>query len=450
MDLVVFGRTPMGQRLFEAGAAYVIPVIWYQDEEMLQYYEGLGFVYKQNGDLSPKANCCLFNTLDEIYDFRHLNNSVLEQISERAHDLIVKRHSPVVRATDFIDWLESNHFEDMMNHGFNQIFEIPIRIHDRVLTKDFLDFRELITGNCQSLAKISHLYQDGPSGAVRTFVKLLQGQVLSEYAMLPEKYFFYCEMKDVSLCFDVCTRPEFRGQGLFTFMGYAVTQWEATHGTTFSLGFPNSKAIEGHKRNNWTFLGERPIYESRNILNNNQIINWENEYMNEKSMNQNDIVEIRTISPKDLEFLMNINKVRFNVILNRNESWFDWRWRNNPSGEYYEMSIRNASNGRILGYVVFKHYNNEKVHIVDMLTTGEMEEEVFKIILIHLREHMIDAVVDYCSFMLTDHHPFVKFCLENKFFEKVKDPGVVICKSYNGWKPKIEDFYLTFGDTDNY
>jgi hypothetical protein len=52
--------------------------------------------------------------------------------------------------------------------------------------------------------------------------------------------------------------------------------------------------------------------------------------------------------------------------------------------------------------------------------------------------------------MLPDNHPFTQYVVKQGWFKKKENPGKVICKSYGSYDPKLEDFYLTFADTDNY
>jgi len=167
---------------------------------------------------------------------------------------------------------------------------------------------------------------------------------------------------------DVMVHPNHQMKGVFMSMASAAFASSKVRGVRLLFGFPNDKAIRGHRKANWREVGAR------------QILRHSLTQLQEPEENENGIV-IEWSSWKDLalnveeiDALFQSSSSKRGFIADRSWRWLQWRYGQKPDSDYSVLVCRTEKDGSLKGWVILRtrRFEGKKVgHIVDWLTEGE-------------------------------------------------------------------------------
>jgi predicted acetyltransferase len=319
--------------------------------------------------------------------------------------------------------------------------EFPIKLYDINDTKSFLEWRKLILQREIPEQFLSWLYFNSPFGKVHNYIAFDNEKIIAQYSTLPYEVYYLGEKLKASLCFDVATHPEYRNKGLFVKMGFNALKLEAQNEIAFTTGYPNDKAVPGHIKVGWYILGKRPILECKEykkiIINNNHI---------------NTIMPIAFFD-EEFDTLMEKHKKILPIIGIRSHLYLNWRYFKKPNTQYlcYKITKKN----QLTGYFVLKIYHDKtetKLHIIDFLL--EEDEFGYNDILQLIINISIKNSITLINIMINLQLPFAQYLLRNFFREEDHNNLFIAHKNNSQVNEKIlndlNNYYITFGDTDVY
>jgi hypothetical protein len=177
-------------------------------------------------------------------------------------------------------------------------------------------------------------------------------KLVGMYSLLKYHVVVHDEIKVAYLCNNVCIDPKEQGKNLFVRLGqYALT--DILPRCDFIFGFPNSKAVAGHRKVNWDFHSPLHVYRASALA-----LGTDSPDIELTDFNDSDI----------LDFVDNraFYSTKSHFILKDN-SFFRWRYLDRPQiDRKYIIKLIKVS-GRIVGYVVYSvRDSGELVHIIDI------------------------------------------------------------------------------------
>lgn len=462
-QLVIFGRTPMGLRLFELGCAKTIPVIWCQIEDMefdvQAYYERLGFKGKYWSDgqyrYGPESNCFFFSHLDQLPEYYQLTPELKAVIAQNAYTLIKERHTHIIRVKQIIAAFEQADLEKLQMIQRLSSDQNPIVQYKRIMSKQFWDWRQLITNHALDYTRMESLYNHSPNGPATVYTHCHQNEILSEYALLPQEWMYMKRKMRASLCFDVAVHPNYRKQGYFTQLGKHAMEREAmTLHRKFSLGFPNKRALKGHLKVGWQILGPRPILkwahtdDSRNALQ-------------RAIMERNHLEVPKEIIIKPLDRFIDAPYLQKNlnpqyICEERTDDWLNWRFGHKDYVCFGIWNLRSEScQSRMVGHMVFSLYvlpnTQVKLQLIELWLPTDRNDLLFDRMLLFWTDLAGKFGVDYIDMMINPTLDLTHYLMDNGFemtFDK-EQPIIYFAHTKN-LTFKYEDFYWMYADTDNY
>ncbi len=153
------------------------------------------------------------------------------------------------------------------------------------------------------------------------------------------------------------THPSYRGLGLFPKLAEKTYARMSKDGLVGVWGFPNVNSHRGFVRDlKWMDIYEIPTFRLR--LSGSATVAGDIDGVSE--------VSIIDESFDDLWARANLSH---KLLVKRDASYLRWRYFANLEGKYRAMVL--SENGKLLGYAIFKRYENE-IQIVDMLTMPDI------------------------------------------------------------------------------
>jgi GNAT superfamily N-acetyltransferase len=214
------------------------------------------------------------------------------------------------------------------------------------------------------------------------------GEIVSYYAVIPEKIKFGSETITVAQSVDTATHPDFRGRGLLSTLARKVYS-ECQKRYRFIYGFPSEMAFKGFLRLGWNdfrvvefvkFLNyDRPL---ENFSKNTSIV-WTGKALLKmlctlkrislsvqvKKSTRN-FVEFQKVDrfPEEINDFWNKVRLNYKIAVERTATFLNWRFSKN-FGNYQIYIGRNTKNGSILGYVVLKkaEYGSKLQNVLDIV-----------------------------------------------------------------------------------
>lgn len=200
-------------------------------------------------------------------------------------------------------------------------------------------------------------YKANPVGANRHRVATSGECLAGSYGLLPLRLKLGEKIVDASLCQNVCTHPDFQGQGLFTQIGKYSLASEKDYQTQVSLGMPNANALPGHMKVGWDVISPLPFLVKK-----------------EPTVKMHPCNAVNMFSSDINPFLKKIQD-RFAFIPVKTHKELNWRFIMKP-GANYKVFLSQQVDQEITGYIVVKQFESggiKKGHILEMHADTDLD-----------------------------------------------------------------------------
>jgi hypothetical protein len=248
--------------------------------------------------------------------------------------------------------------------------------------------------------------RDCPTGANRTYVceDNASGRLAASYSMLPIRLRLNSKTIDASLCTNVNTHPEYRGQGLFTQIGHFALSEERLFNARVSIGMPNKNAYPGHMKVGWQEIFPLPFLVKRYC-----------------KMQDHACREVEYFDKRFDEFYSRIAQ-GFSFIVMKDHRFFNWRVVSRPDKEYTKYVYEDGD--QIRGYCVLKHFEDKKCRKAHILDIHADCEEVLHDLLCAAESFACGC--DELNCWTTPHNPYKSVFLTRCFYERGSDDKVIM------------------------
>lgn len=204
-------------------------------------------------------------------------------------------------------------------------------------------------------------------------------KLVGHYAVSPMELLIDGKKVQSALSMTTMTHPEYTGKGIFTQLASDL------YSTCFSkgelsvvYGFPNANSHYGFiNKLGWKDIKLIPTLSCMNV----------------ESNLSTDVTQILKFEPKHHEAYLNSVK-NYSVALNRTAAWFNWRYLNNPSGNYIAYEMRSGNDS---GFIVGKLFNAGNETQLDICELVSSEPKVtagplISALINHFKENKINKI----------------------------------------------------------
>ena len=302
-----------------------------------------------------------------------------------------------------------------------------------------------------------------------------RGQIVSHYAVIPEKIKFGSETITVAQSVDTATHPDFRGKRLFPTLAEKVYS-ECQDRYRFIYGFPSEMAFKGFLRLGWKdfriveffkFLNyDRSL---RNFSSNTFVIWFVKLYLKLlRTLNYlspsvlfkkhgGSPLEIQKVDqfPDEMDKFWKMARAENEIVIERTTTFLNWRF-SKYFGNYQIFIGRSIQDGTIVGYLVLRKEKNV-LDIADLYALLGEEKLVLNFADMAIKiakKEGLDMV--YCCIPLWHRYvPILSkrgFIRLNRLFRWTKryQPRAIFYEfSKEVIVPKIQQWFYTLADTDS-
>ena len=307
-----------------------------------------------------------------------------------------------------------------------QILSLFEKVFGKKMTLDFWKWR----------------FVENPFG--RGVIKLLfdNDLLIGHYAVIPTAIQVKNNLTKAVFSMTTMTHPNYRTQGIFSYLAEETYKESAKREFKFVYGFPNKNSYYGFiQKLGWKDFGKMTILYKEIE---------ENSFAS--GLQTSDVYEIECFS-NDTDSLWSRVKKDYYVIVPRTKDFLNWRFSKNPDMNYKIFSIKGGDG--ISGYVVLKLYQkeDEKVgHIVDILG---INNSIVKKLLQTSYDYFSRNKIKKISCWMQNSYPYSVLMKKEGFIRKKADAetyfGVRIFDKDNNFLKDVECFsnwYLTMSDSD--
>ena len=305
------------------------------------------------------------------------------------------------------------------------------------------------------------------------------GQIVSHYAVVPEKIKYGSQTITVAQSVDTATHPDFRGMRLFPTLAQKVYS-ECQNRYRFIYGFPSEMAFEGFLRLGWKnfrivefvkFLNyDRPL---RNFSGNTLVI-WSGKlslkalrtlkYLSPSVLLKKcagSPVEIQKVDqfPDEMDRFWKTMRAENDIILERTTAFLNWRFSRH-FGNYQIYIGRSIQDGDIVGYLVLRKTEIGKIQnvldIVDLYALLGEEKLVLNFVDMAIRIAKNEGL-DMLHCRIPPWHRYATILSKGGFISlgrlfrwlKTYQPHVIFYEfSKEAIIPKFQQWFYTLADTD--
>ncbi|MFC2034998.1 GNAT family N-acetyltransferase [Chloroflexota bacterium] len=292
-----------------------------------------------------------------------------------------------------------------------------------------------------TLAHWKWKFTKNPFGQAVSKLMFDGNKLIGYYTVIPMTVQVTNNLVKAALSVNTMTHSDYRGHGIFAYLGekaYVVCEQK---GIKFVYGFPNSNIYQARiKKLEWKGFGKMSIFQK------------ELGSKTDVTLESKDIYEID-------KYDMGVNalweKVRSNypVIVPRTKEFLNWRFVQHPTVEYSKYIVVDKGN-EVLGYVVLKiHTGGDKTkgHIVDILCINQ--KDVVKSLLRFSCDYFVKRGVRSLSCWMPDVSFYTQVLSEEGFAREEFETyfGIKILKKEDSLLGNVEQpnkWHLTMGDSD--
>ncbi|WP_236545919.1 GNAT family N-acetyltransferase [Tenacibaculum maritimum] len=283
-------------------------------------------------------------------------------------------------------------------------------------------------------------FQDNPAG--KHMIKLMwsENKLVGHYAVSPVNMNVGGESVIGALSMTTMTHPDYGRKGIFGSLAEALyNDLENDIGVQAIWGFPNSNSHYGFiKKMKWVDLGV-----VNHLIKDSLTIKPEKDSNIKTSLVFNDEHE---------EILNSITK-EFEVKVNRNKEYLNWRFKDNPNVEY--ITFEYVERSEIKAFLVVKKYPSEEegffnIFIVENGISLENIELLPKF-LAHIKSHFKSSIKTFNIWLSLFDKRHIH--IERSGFLIGGKPTYIGVRSESENETKIKDFrnwYFSYSDSDVY
>lgn len=273
-------------------------------------------------------------------------------------------------------------------------------------------------------------------------IKLLfdKNNLIGHYAVVPVHVKVGDDVVIAGLSMTTMTHPEYRKQGIFSFLAGKVYRQAKVKGFSFIYGFPNENSYHGFIENlGWNDVGNGTL----NIL-------YRKRTPEKEVAGIKDVYRIEKFD-NSIDLLWNRIKKKYKVIVPRTKEFLNWRFFENPDVKYEKYIIKNK-NG-VMGYVVLKIFKDMDLrigHIVDMLAIDDdCTDKLLQISYDYFKRENVKVLscwMQDCNMYVNKlkEHGFIKESIKNYFgaiYLGENDKNILPFMNFSEW-------HITMGDSD--
>lgn len=310
------------------------------------------------------------------------------------------------------------------------------------------------------------------------------GDIVSYYAVIPERIKFGSETITVAQSVDTATHPNFRGKRLFPTLANKVYS-ECRNRYRFIYGFPSEMALKGFLRLGWKdsrivefvkFLNyDRPLRS----FSSNAFVIWSGKvslktlrtlkYFSPSALLKKyagspiEIQKVHQFSDEINEFWKMLRPEN-ELVLERTSDFLNWRF-SKYFGNYQIYTGRSTRDGSIVGYLVLRKTEIEVgygskiqnvLDIVDLHALPGEENLVLNFVDMAIRIARNEGL-DLVHCRVPPWHRYATILFKRGFISlnrlfrwlKIYQPRVIFYQfSKEGTIPKIQQWFYTLADTD--
>ncbi|MFC2004675.1 GNAT family N-acetyltransferase [Chloroflexota bacterium] len=206
-------------------------------------------------------------------------------------------------------------------------------------------------------------FEENPSG--KSVIKLMfdDKKLIGFYAVIPTNVQVGRNLVKAALSVNTMTHPDYRGQGIFAYLGKEAYQVCEQKGVKFVYGFPNNNIYQSRiKKLEWKGFGKMSVLQ-RDLKIRGDVVS------RAKNIHEIDKFDVRVNS------LWGKVRANYCVIVPRTMDFLNWRFVQHPTTEYSKYIFADKVND-VVGYVVLKIYargDEIQGHIIDMLCIDEKD-----------------------------------------------------------------------------
>lgn len=218
-------------------------------------------------------------------------------------------------------------------------------------------FAESFSGRTMTRDYWTWRFRDNPTGQILIELAWHREKLVAHYAVSPVRMSVGGEDSLCGLSVTTMTHPDYRGRGLFPILADRLYRRMAQIGYTMVWGFPNKNSREGFMNK----LGWRDICEIPMLA------------IDLKDMRYG--LESFTGIEEPMDFderfsdLWNSISGRHAIVVKRDLKYLRWRFGSHPENKY-NLVCRTDARG-LLGYAVWKLYEQREIEIVDLITADD-------------------------------------------------------------------------------
>jgi hypothetical protein len=270
-----------------------------------------------------------------------------------------------------------------------------------------------------------------PTGHNRTYVieDLEAGIFPASYSLLPIRMRLNGKEIKASLCTNVNTHPDYRGQGLFTKIGHFALDTEPKFDTQISIGMPNKNAYPGHMKVGWDIAFPLPFLVKHDC-----------------KIQPYRCKEVEQFDARLDSFINKISK-DFSFMVMKNHRFLNWRVVERPDKKYARFIYENDN--IIRGYVILKHFEGDNVRKSHILDIHADCDEVLDDLISASESFTVGR--DELNLWTNPHNPYQKAFLNRGFYERPSDDMVIIHFNDGEKQPIGEgNWWFCLADNDVY
>lgn len=184
-------------------------------------------------------------------------------------------------------------------------------------------------------------------------------KVIANYNLLPMLYIYKGKIINGAMCLDVMTDPSYQKKGVFVNIGKQALGNEKIGGRKIAIGIPNNNALPGHLKIGWKIAFNITLLEKKIDSHH---CNFDNSKIKQIYKFDDRVNELFKFFSREYDFIML-----------RDKDYLNWRFFERPDVQYEIYAYENDK--QLNGYIVFKIYNNEKFHIIELVYENNISRD---------------------------------------------------------------------------
>jgi len=245
-----------------------------------------------------------------------------------------------------------------------------------------------------------------------------------------------------ALILNTYTHPDYRHQGISTYLASELYEEARRRGIKFIYNFPNQNSYPLYcKIAGWKTLDRRSM--------------WQKEIDNVPdagALKESNVVQVERFTD-GVNLLWDKLKANYDVIVPRKAEFLNWRFVDNPNVAYLKYIVRDNIDN-VLGYMILKVYptaDEVEGHIIDMLCV-EDSDMIMKL-LDFCYGYFIEKGIKQLSCWMPEDSFYGRILRQVGFIrrETMTHFGLKVLDTEDALLQPVEDinnWYLTMGDSD--